>query len=655
MSGPQPMHVPQVPQYSGNYGYQQPYPQQQPYPPQQQQYQQPVDLGRLISDNKTQLAALKKLEREKRRTEDFLKGRSSQERGGDPGVLRVGESTGGGEDDPYAPYENLETAELEKIVTRLRPGTTEYAIVQELLEEREFVDEQLDTEELGEEIDALEFFGVKVFDPNDENWLPAETKGVFDDTQTLIRSMQKRFPFATKIKWVTVKRKGRKIDALSDKVYPIQSTAESQLKFTRAQNQAMGEGRQERQQMFNQQPAGFSGSDIAALIGAVNDSTAKNQAVMFELVKALKNDAPKESPLKDLALMKDLFLTPQIEMVKAMHPKGGSAIDPMQLFTTMMTGAKTLASMGGSSGGGGDGILSSLVQQFLPTLMQQFQNMQQGGNSQQMLQPNPAQQQLPYQPRPQQQQQQQLPPQQQPTTQPKGTSVEQPAVAMLRQRSKKIIENLLSKKLTLDMVPRYIWRNGTQQEGDALLKMNLDQFKSVLLGSVDRNNATIKAFISNPDVVRGAQWIYEEFQRLATIVGICVKNGDEEQANSIVDWGAGPLVETSLLGQEAYDEFVRRYEITAEDLGLKEPEEDLPGKDEAGEDLPSGSKSVPATKQPPRAEEPKPSARSTPAITPNSTKKVVSTPVEAVEEEEPEVVETPRPRVKKKKRPSFMS
>jgi len=544
---------------------------------------QPPSLSQIIEKNKTEIAEMRKLDRQRKKYADRLNKEA------DPAAdfISVGEKQS-----EYDPYERLSEESMEELL-RLRqqakPNSEHYHILSDLIEEREYADEQLDLDELGEELDQIEFFSVKVWDVNDSNWLTADSRGFYDDTKALVASVTKRFPFATKIKWGKAKKRGSVVQALSDKTYPIQSEANAQLSFAEKQNSVMNQHNSQPQ--FIQPPAQQQ-MDIPALIQAMASQSENSNRMFLQLLTAL-NDKPKENPLEQMAVMKDMFMMPQIEMIKALQPKSQGAIDPMALFTTMMTGAKTLSGMGGGGGGGGgvDGILGTLLQYAKPILEQ----LQQGAAQQQQLpQQNPYQQQQPQQQQlpPPQGQQQQLPPQQQTQPQQTGANVQNPAIATLRARSKKIIENMISGKLQLEQVPRYIWKNGTQEEGELLLQISFEQFREILTSSVNRGDSLIQSYMNKPETVRGVQWIYEEFHRLATVVGICMRSGDEAQAEQLTGWEAGPLMETSAIGEGAQQEFVQRYEITAEDLGEASGEEDLPTTSQ--EDMPETQTQAPA-------------------------------------------------------------
>lgn len=213
-----------------------------------------------------------------------------------------------------------------------------------------------------------------------------------------------------------------------------------------------------------------------------------------------------------------------------------------------------------------------------------------------------------------------------------------PIVVGLEQRCNKIIQNMLAGKLQLEQVPRYIYRNCAPEEGSVIFQSSMEDFQKLLLGSVNQNDPTMRTFISRPDVRKGVQWIHEEFSRLIRVMTILSNQGQQEQANAMIEWTAGILVETNVIGPEAEQLFRERYEISDEDLAPFTTGEDLPAvEEEDDEELPSGGKSAPASKINRGSEKPKsPTRQPSPVV---ETKKGATI--------------TPKKR-KKKKKPSFL-
>lgn len=613
--------------------FQGPMPQQQ-YPPQYAQppvYQQPMiqqtapdDVSSLIGKYETDLAKMKKLKKQKERLQRQLEDEENPQprrNGQEAGFLTIGEE----EEDPNAIYDDFDLDELRGMLARVKKGTQEYRYIQSLIEDRELAEEQLDLDELGDELDELIFHAVKVMDPTDDSWQLADSKGTFDDVESLVSSVRKRFPYATKVKWGVVKKGGRTIEALSNRAFSIQSTQTANMKYAKDQQALV-----EKDRSIPQQPVYIPQQgqqmDLPALIMAMAEQTKATQQTMMQMIAAMKDDSPKESEVDKLVKYQQIFIGPQLEMIKAMQPKGGSNIDPMAMVNVMLTGAQKLAGMSGGGGGGGEGILGMI----LPILQNFLQQMPQ---SQQFV----PQQQLPGQTQPQyqqQQRQQQLPPPQQ---SPQGEQVKNPVILALEQKCRKIIENLLSGKLKLEQVPRYIYRNCTPDEGGLVYQMSKTDFEKLLLGSVNRRDPTMQKFIARKDVRNGVQWIHEEFSRLIRVMTILHNQGDEEQAKGMIEWSAGILVETGKLGDEAEQTFRERYEITESDLAGFTGDEDLPPEEEVEEDeeLPSGSKSASASKNNLGAAKPKSPTRP--------------------QEIKAETVVRPTPKKKKrKKKPSFI-
>ena len=557
------------------------------YPPQYAQppmYQQPVmphaqpdDVSSLIGKYETDLAKMKKLKKQKERLQRQLdddensqpRGRNGQE----AGFLTIGEE----EEDPNSLYDDFDLDELRGMLSRVKKGTQEYRYIQDLIADRELAEEQLDLDELGDELDELVFHAVKVMDPTDDSWQLADSKGTFDDVEALVSSVRKRFPYATKVKWGVVKKGGRTVDALSNRAFNIQSTQTANMKYAKDQQALLEKDRSMPQQIY--MPQQQQQMDLPALIMAMAEQTKATQHTMMQMIAAMKDDSPKESDIDKLVKYQQIFIGPQLEMIKAMQPKGGSNIDPMAMVNVMLSGAQKLAGMGG--GGGGDGILGTL----LPLIQNFLQQMPQG----QQFVP----QQLPPQQQYQQQPQQQLPPPQQQN--PQGAQVKNPVILSLEQKCRKIIEHMISGKLQLEQIPRYIYRNCTPEEGGIVFQLSKPDFEKLLLGSVNRKDPTMQKFIARQDVRDGVQWINEEFSRLIRVMTILHNQGDEEQAKGMVEWSAGILVETDKLGDEAEKIFRERYEITDDDLAVLGGGEDLPVDDE-DEDMPSGSKSASASK-----------------------------------------------------------
>lgn len=606
MAGPGYAPIPQVANYAQqNYGPPQGYgaPAPNPY----QQYPPPIQppppvaqlsLSELIAGEKGKLSELKRIERSRRRIEQNLvqdhsqhgqqqrqqHGQSRQQQPFDDGGMLI---TGNGGDTAASSleehladqYGDLDVDELKRILHPMRRGTQEYKIISQMIDDIELAEEQLEADELGEELNQIEFFAVKVWDSNEDNWLPAEARASFDDTGSLVASIKKRFPFATKVKWGVVKKDGREIPTLSSKVYNLQSVKDAELAFEKARKEVRDPSNagQIMQQPHHQQ----SLADLAPLLEAMNRDRAETQRMFFDLMKTLKDEKkPDIDPLDNMIKMKELFVTPMLESIKAMNGKG-SNIDPFAMVNTMLGGAKQLASMGGGGGGGGDGGLVSTLMQYVGPFIQQLQQgMAQGQPQQQRQQP----QQLP--PNGAQAGQQNLPA---PVNQPRGqTRVEADAANLLRKRCSKIVDNLISGKLTVEQVPRYIYRNGSQPEGEMLMAMNHQQFVALLKSAINMRDPMLRKFIENPKTQSGVQWIFEEFHRLATVISICIRNGDDEQREQIADYSAGVLIETTLVGEQAMAEFISRYGITQEDLtGVPaDGGEDLPGSEpELDDDL----------------------------------------------------------------------
>lgn len=532
--------IPQVANYAPQqYGYPpqqyQQQPQQQPQyqpPPQYQQPQQMDPLADVIRSQREKLSELKRLNRAKQRAEQgVLRGGPQQapHQQNDSGVLTFGESGSPNEEDSiYDHYANMETEELERMLLRLRKGSKEHQVVEELLDDAQLAEQELDIEDLGAELNQLEFYGVRVWEESGEGWITAEPRISVDDTASLLDRIRKKFPFATKVRWGKVKKDGREIPNLSDKIFALQSSETARLAISKAQR-ADGDSQRQYQPLIQQHPQGSGIADLAPLLDAMNRDRSETQKMFFELMKTLKEDKqPEKDPLDNMIKMKELFVTPMLDSIKAMSPKNGSGIDPFAMVNTMLGGAKQLASMSGGGGNGESGILQTIMQYAGPFLQQLQQNMQQNNGQPPQLIPNPQQP-----PLFQRGQQRQLPAPQQQTTQQQRPQVENPAVGLLRKKCKKIIDNMLAGKLELQDVPRYIWRNGVQEEGQLLMTMDFQQFATLLKSSVNMKDPTLAAFINSPKTKLGVQWIFEEFHRLATFIGICMKDGDEERKSVV--------------------------------------------------------------------------------------------------------------------------
>ena len=523
-----------------------------------------MDIGEMIRSHSKDVAELKKIKRQRDRLlnpqqQPAQYQQIPQDMGA--GSMVIGASTG---DDEYESFDQLESEELERMLGRARGQSKE--IIEDILRQREYGEELDSLDALGDEIDDLTFHAVKYAEGNAEEWIYAYTRIAMDGVDSLLARLRKDHPLATRVKWGRVKKGKQEIKSLSDRAFTFKTDAAARL--TAAPEQ----------QFHQPQPQQDGMQGMAAVMRVIQESTAATQTGFIQLMAVLKEDkAPPKNPMEEMLALKTALLDPQmamqLEMFKAMNPKG-QGLDGMATAKMIIDGAQTLSK--GSSGGADSGLLS-LIKEVGPVILDTLQKLQpQQGNGQpqgngQQSKTGATNEDLPTQ-------QKALPGPAQ------GQQMNQ-LEAQLQDLCRRIVKHLLSEKLKLDQIPRYIYRNFDPTIGQAITEMTHQKFRSTVEAAVGRD-PTLRAFVSNPKVHQGMQWIHEEFGRLVMGLSILDSQGNEKEIEERLHYDSEVFIETELRGAEAQKEFFSRYQITREDLvkinaipedeQVPEEEEDLP-------------------------------------------------------------------------------
>lgn len=564
MAGYVPQPIP-IPQYAPQPQYQPPPAQQyQPQPQPQQFYpnQQPAPQEE-DAFSATVKRNMKKLNRkmaeaaERAAAEELGESAHRMQRGGNgqvPATMMVMDES---EVDTDA-YADVDTRELEKMLARTPKGSKEYDIIAEELEQRELEDELGDLDELGEPVDELTFSSIYVWNHMDKEWVLAFQRASFDSAQDMLDQLRDKYSWATKIKWGKVSKGQRELKEFRNQVRRIRSDSEIGAKTPEVL------GRQA--PPLVQLPPNVSQDTqliVTALTSVQNQNEtarAADRKMMMDMME--KMNRPASNPFEQMAQMKAIMVDPIIEMIKVQHAgKGGGGFNPsdaISMTNAILGGAKQIAGLnGGGNSGGGGGVLDKIMEMVLPAIAEAVARAQ-------MKDQGPQQHQL------QQQRSQMALPNRQQT---REVSVEERKIrSTIAAKMQELIAAMVGKRLSLEQVPRAMYRNLPPEVGGYILRMPTDGFLQLLRASAG-NSSIVRSYIDRQDTKLAAIWIHEEFRRLAVVINSLNSNGRKDDIPRMLDWNAGELIPTNLIGKDAEEEFKNRYN---DEVELDEGEHEQP-------------------------------------------------------------------------------
>jgi len=440
-------------------------------------------------------------------------------------------------------YSDIDTRELERMLARTPKGSKEYDIIAEELEHRELEDELGDLDELGEPVDELTFSSIYVWNHVDKEWVLAFQRASFDSAQDMLDQLRDKYSWATKIKWGKVSKGNRELKEFRNQVRRIRSDSEIGAKTPEVLSR--------QGQPLVQLPPNVS-QDTQLIVTALTSVQNQNEAaraadrkMMMDMME--KMNKPASNPFEQMAQMKAIMVDPIIEMIKAQHSGKGGGFNPsdaISMTNAILGGAKQIAGLsGGGNSGGGSGVLDKIIEMVLPAIAEAVARAQ-------------IKDQVPKQYQQVQQRNQMALPNRQHTGE---ASVEERKIhSTIAAKMQELIAAMVGNRLSLEQVPRAMYRNLPPEVGGYILRMPTDRFLQLLRASAG-NSPIVKSYIDRQDTKLAAIWIHEEFRRLAVVINSLNANGRKDDIPRILDWEAGELIPTNLIGRDAEEEFKNRY------------------------------------------------------------------------------------------------
>lgn len=503
-------------------------------------------------------------------------GRTPTSGGRSPGMIQVQQR-----DDDYIDYSEIADEQLEKMLKRAKPGSREYEMIAAELDARDLEDELAEIEELGEEISEFVFHHVRVFDEQSQDWVLAFQSKSFESINDLLDKIKLDYPYATRMKWGTVKKDGRKLEKISGRQYPIRTPAQASLALARDQREFIPSDNGS-SHVPHMMPVQQSSNDhLIEALARINENALSRQ---LELMKTLKTEA--KDPMEYMAQFQAMFMTPMIELIKAQNQPKGSNLNGIELAQFLVGSAEKLAKK--NSGDGGSGLVG-IINEIIPAIQGAL------AAAQQQQQQNPAMMQNRGV---QQQQPQQLQNQQQQSgglnlpnnSQPQGNS-QMNILPHVRNQCRQVIQALVAGQVQVDQVPRVIFTSEPHECADYYVQMQYDEFANLLRSSVEQSEI-VRSYMNRPETQKAVQWIYEEMRRLVRVIYNLHKAGREAEIEQLISWESGPLIAESVVGDEAESQFVTKYELTPEESRFPWESEAAP------QPQPQGNLNIPPSRQP---------------------------------------------------------
>lgn len=558
---PQPMPIPQyAPPPQQPYIPPQGYPHQQvPFNPNNQQAAQDEDpFAAALKRNMKKLNKKMAEAAERAAAEELGEHPQARSRGNGqvPPTMMVMDENG--QDDDI--YVDMDTRELEKMLSRTPKGSREYDIISAELEQRQLEDELGDLDELGEPVDELTFSSIYVWNQADKEWVLAFQRASFDSAQDMLEQLREKYPWATKIKWGKISKGQRELKEFRNQVRRIRADSEVMPKTPEIV------GRQAAP--IVQLPPNAS-QDTQIIVSALTNIQAQSEAARAADRKMImdmmeKVNRPSSDPFDQMVKMKAIMVDPIVEMIKVQHGgKGGfNPSDAISMTNAILGGAKQLAALsgGGAATGGGGGILDKVIEMIIPAIGEAVARAQMNDRGPQAVQ---------------QRQQIALPNNSRQAH--REVSVEERKIrSIIAAKMQDLIAAMVGKRLSLEQVPRAMYRNLPPEVGRFILGMSTDSFLQTLRVSAG-NSQIVQSYINRQDTRLGAIWIHEEFKRLAVVIQALNNSGRKDDIPRIVDWNAGVLIPTDLIGQDAEEEFKNRYsgEVEIPSNAESQPKSDL--------------------------------------------------------------------------------
>lgn len=542
---PNPQYAPQPQQF---------YPNQQSMPPQQEEDAFSATVKRNMKKLNRKMAEAA----ERAAAEELGENAPPRQRGGNgqvPSTMMVMDEN---EPDSEA-YTDVDTRELEKMLARTPKGSKEYDIIAEELEQRELEDELGDLDELGEPVDELTFSSIYVWNHMDKEWVLAFQRASFDSAQDMLDQLRDKYSWATKIKWGKVSKGQRELKEFRNQVRRIRSDSEIGAKNPEVL------GRQAAPLVTLPPNASQDTQIIVSALTSIQNQNETARAGDRKMMMDLMQQMSKPSdPFQQMAQMKAIMVDPIIEMIKVQHAgKGGGGgfnpSDAISMTNAILGGAKQIAGLsGGGAPAGGGGVLDKIMEMVLPAIAEAVARAQ-------MKDQGPQQHQL----QQQQRGQMALPNRQQ----TREVSVEERKIrSTIAAKMQDLIAAMVGKRLSLEQVPRAMYRNLPPEVGGYILRMPTDGFLQLLRASAG-NSSIVKSYIDRQDTKLAAIWIHEEFRRLAVVINSLNASNRKDDIPRMLDWNAGELIPTNLIGKDAEEEFKNRYN---EEVELDEGEREQP-------------------------------------------------------------------------------
>lgn len=378
-------------------------------------------------------------------------------------------------------YTQLDTDDLEKLLVRYKKGSRDHEAVLHELRRREAEEEFSDFSEFGEEVEEVAFFQLRVDDMNTGEWITHGVKCSFESKDEMIESIKNKYPFATKIKWSKAIKDGVDIPGTTLRIRTVE---EAKLALDKAKQDSRGKT-QTQDLAFaiptpspaqSPAPANLS-SDLKPLFEALSNQQiemARGQAALIQTLLVRPKEDESEKMMKYMMMMKEMMVSPIVEMMKANQPKPSDPKLSMDLTRTILESATSLHKLNGSGGASSsqadNGILTQLLGLIQPALMKAA-NMQQPAPTQSLPAPQTPSQDFPMQ------------------------EQEQDHTNAIIAKFSTALGAFVSGKLPVHQLPRWSFRNLAQQELVAIVNSDLNSF-STLVKSAAKRVGLIEAYFS---------------------------------------------------------------------------------------------------------------------------------------------------------------